>query len=74
MTDLPTPKGVKTKLFGVSLIILASLNLMVSWRGSMDVNLWQVLILGVGIALYAIGAAKGSVKTNGNGASSLHSN
>lgn len=60
MTEHAPPKGVKTKLFGVSLIILASLNLMVSWRGSLDVNLWQVLILAVGIALFALGAAKGA--------------
>ncbi|MBL6931809.1 MAG: hypothetical protein ISR45_02585 [Rhodospirillales bacterium] len=60
MTELSPPKGVKMKLFGVSLIILASLNLMVSWRGSLDVNLWQVLILGIGFFFYAIGAAKGA--------------
>ena len=60
MSEAAEPKGVKTKLFGVSLIILASLNLMVSWRGSLDVNLWQVLLLGVGIALFALGAAMGA--------------
>lgn len=60
MSEPTAPKGVKTKLFGVSLIILSSLNLMVSWRGSLDVNMWQVLILGVGIALFALGAAHSS--------------
>lgn len=67
MTDSPEPGGVKTKLFGVSLIILASLNLMVSWRGSMDVNLWQVLILGAGFAVYALGAAMGASRRQPDG-------
>ena len=62
MPDNSPPKGVKSKLFGVSLIILASLNLMVSWRGSLDVSLWQVLILGIGIAVFAFGAVKQSDK------------
>ncbi len=62
MSEPTPPKGVKTKLFGVSLIILACLNLMVSWRGSMEASLWQVLILCVGIGLFAYGAAKGSEK------------
>ena len=62
---LPPPKGVKTKLFGVALIILASLNLMVSWRGSLDVNLWQVLILAVGIGLFLLGAARGNKQPRG---------
>lgn len=62
MSEISPPKGVKTKLFGVSLIILSSLNLMVSWRGSLEASLWQVLILCVGIALFALGAAMGSRK------------
>ena len=63
MTEFSPPKGVKTKLFGVSLIILASLNLMVSCRGSLEASLWQMLILGVGIAFYAVGAARGAAKS-----------
>lgn len=63
MSDLPEPKGVKTKLFGVSLIILGWLNLMVSWRGSLEASVWQILILGAGIAIFALGAAKGASHT-----------
>lgn len=63
MTEIVPPRGVKSRLLGVSLIILASLNLMVSWRGGLEISLWQVLILGVGVAFFGYGAAKGASHT-----------
>ncbi|NQU56999.1 MAG: hypothetical protein HQ513_07175 [Rhodospirillales bacterium] len=53
------PKGVVTKIFGVVLIILGSLDMMLSWRGGMEVNPFHVGIFMGGIVLFALGAALG---------------
>ncbi|MCP4698412.1 MAG: hypothetical protein GY862_16405 [Gammaproteobacteria bacterium] len=51
-------KGVKTKIFGVILIFLGTLNMMLSWRGGFAVDNLYVFFLGGGIFLYAIGAIR----------------
>jgi hypothetical protein len=53
-------KGVKTKLFGVLLIILGALDSMLSWRGGFAPSGIYVFLLSAGIALYAIGSVRGS--------------
>jgi len=54
------PKGVVTRIFGVVLIILGSLDMMLSWRGGMEVNAFHAGIFMVGIILFALGAAMGA--------------
>jgi hypothetical protein len=54
------PKGVITKIFGVVLIILGSLDMMLSWRGGMEVNPFHIGLFLGGIVLFALGAARAS--------------
>ena len=64
MTDAPTRKGVKTKLFGVLLIILGAMDSMLSWRGGFDAGNYYLALIAAGVALFAIGA----VRQNGGAA------
>ena len=56
-------KGVKTKLFGVILILLGVLDSMLSWRGGFVVSDFYVLLIASGIFLYIIGAIRQGSKT-----------
>ncbi len=56
-------KGVKTKLFGVVLIILGALDSMLSWRGGFSVSDFYVLLIASGILLYIVGAIRQGSKT-----------
>ncbi len=61
------PKGVVTKIFGVVLIVLGSLDMMLSWRGGMEVNAFHIGIFVSGVVLFAIGAAMGVSRRQNNG-------
>ena len=61
------PKGVVTKIFGGILIILGSLDMMLSWRGSMEVNPFHAGIFMTGIVLFALGAAMGASRRQSDG-------
>lgn len=63
MTGLEPKKGVKTKLFGVLLVILGALDSMLSWRGGFDAGNHYLIVIAAGLALYAVGAVR-----QGNGA------
>lgn len=62
MADYPeksqrqTPRGAVVKLFGVILIILGSLNSMLSWRGGFELLSLPVILIAAGLLLYLIGA------------------
>jgi len=62
MTDTPkeqpehNPKGAIIRLFGVILIILGSLNTMLSWRGGFEVLSLPVFFLVTGVLLCLIGS------------------
>ncbi len=60
MTGLEPKKGVKTKLFGVLLIILGAMDSMLSWRGGFDAGNYYLVLIAAGLALYAIGAVRQS--------------
>jgi len=64
MTD--NPKGVLTRIFGVVLIILGSLDMMLSWRGGMEVHTFFIGIFVTGIVLFAIGAVMGASRRQNN--------
>jgi predicted membrane channel-forming protein YqfA (hemolysin III family) len=51
-------KGVKTKLFGVVLIVLGTLDSMLSWRGGFALSDLYVVLIACGVFLYAIGAIR----------------
>lgn len=53
-------KGVKTKLFGVLLIILGALDSMLSWRGGFAPSGIYVFLLAAGVALYGLGSVRGA--------------
>lgn len=48
--------GAIIKLFGVILIILGSLNTMLSWRGGFEVLSLPVFLIGIGLLLSMIGS------------------
>jgi len=51
-------RGVKTKLLGVVLLIVGTMDSMLSWRGGLVVNDFYVFLLVAGITLYIIGAIR----------------
>ncbi len=51
-------KGVKTKIFGVILIVLGVLNSMLSFRGGFEISSFQNAILVTGVVLYIIGVVR----------------
>ena len=57
LQDLPASAslGAVVRLFGVVLIILGALNTMLSWRGGFEVLSLPVIMIGLGLLLYAIG-------------------
>ena len=52
-------KGVALKMFGMSLILLSSLDLMFSWRAGFPVGILYPTILAAGIAMFALGQMRG---------------
>ena len=60
MDDPGVRKGVKTKLFGVLLIILGALDSMLSWRGGFAPSGFYVFLLLAGMALYGLGSVRGA--------------
>ena len=51
-------KGVKTKLIGVILIFLATLDSMLAWRGGLVMNDFYLLLFVSGVLLYIVGAIR----------------
>lgn len=57
-TEERPKKGVKTKIFGVILVILGVMNSMLSWHGGFSLDEFYVLLIAGGLSLYAIGAVR----------------
>ena len=58
MSEIQTKKGVKTKLFGVLLIILGALDSMLSWRGGFGAGSHYLVLIAAGMALNGFGAVR----------------
>jgi hypothetical protein len=70
MDDQYNTKGVKTRLFGVILIILGTLDSLLALRGGFTLNSFYGALIALGIFLYAIGAVRGGQQsTESQGAS-----
>lgn len=52
--------GVKTKLFGIVMVFLGILDSLLSWRGGFTASKWYVMLIALGLFLYAVGAIRGS--------------
>ena len=57
--EVKEKKGVALKAFGMSLILLSSLDLMFCWRGGFPVGVFYPTIMAAGIALFTIGVLRG---------------
>ncbi len=51
-------RGVITKLFGVILIFLATLDGMLSWRGGIEISDIYLFLFAAGVSLFALGAIR----------------
>lgn len=58
--EIKEKKGVALKAFGMSLILLSSLDLMFCWRGGFPVGVFYPTIMVVGIALFTMGVLRGN--------------
>jgi hypothetical protein len=58
MEDTRARRGVKTKLFGVILIFLATLDGMLSWRGGIEISDFYLFLFAVGVFLFALGVIR----------------
>ncbi len=64
MTDHPVEtlsrnsRGAITRLFGVILVMLGSLNTMLAWRGSFEVHLFPTALIVIGLLFVFIGAVR----------------
>lgn len=58
MEDTRARRGVMTKLFGVILIFLATLDGMLSWRGGIEISDFYLFLFAAGVFLFAIGAIR----------------
>ncbi len=58
MKDTEVKKGVKTKLFGMILIFLATLDGMLSWRGGIEISDFYLFLFAAGVFLFALGAIR----------------
>lgn len=54
--DNTPPVGTGVRLIAVVLILVGALNMMLSWRGSLDFGSFPVVIFASGIVLYAVGS------------------
>ncbi|MBT5110766.1 MAG: hypothetical protein HOM25_18965 [Rhodospirillaceae bacterium] len=51
-------RGAVFRIFGVILVILGTLDIMLSWRGAFDVAPFHVMLIATGLLLCAIGAIR----------------
>ena len=58
LEDPRARRGVKTKLFGVILIFLATLDGMLSWRGGIEISDFYLFLFAAGVFLFALGAIR----------------
>jgi len=58
MDNPKTRKGAITKLFGVILIFLATLDGMLSWRGGIEISDFYLFLFAAGVFLFALGAIR----------------
>ena len=58
MENSESKKGVKTKLSGVILIFLATLDGMLSWRGGIEISDFYLFLFAAGIFLFALGTIR----------------
>ncbi len=58
MSEARDRKGVKTKLFGVLLMILGAMNSMLSWRGGFDAGNFYLGLIAAGVAFFAVGTIR----------------
>jgi hypothetical protein len=56
-------RGAIIRLFGVILIILGTLDMMLSWRGSLEIVPFHAMIFVTGVVLCLIGAIRRHVKS-----------
>jgi hypothetical protein len=61
MEKSETRRGVKTKLFGVILIFLATLDGMLSWRGGIEISDFYLFLFAAGVFLFAVGAIRQAI-------------
>ena len=57
--EIKEKKGIALKAFGMSLILLASLDLTFCWRGGFPVGVFYPTIMVVGIVLFVFGILRG---------------
>jgi len=63
MHQVTINSGVKTKLIGVVLVFLGILDNMLSWRGGLEVSRWHVILVVLGLFLFAVGAIRSNRTT-----------
>ena len=51
-------RGAKTRLIGIMILFLGLLNAMLSWRGGFALNAFPVVLIGVGLFVYTLGAIR----------------
>jgi hypothetical protein len=59
-SDMPLPetRGAVFRIFGAILVILGTLDIMLSWRGGVEVFSFHVLLFATGVVLCVIGAIR----------------
>ncbi len=60
-------RGAIIRLFGVILIILGTLDMMLSWRGALQIVPFHAMIFAAGVVLCLIGAIRRHVKPSPEG-------
>ena len=63
MSDTVRRRGAKTRLIGVMMLFLGLLNAMLSWRGGFDLNILPIVLIGLGIFIYALGVIRGTAQS-----------
>jgi hypothetical protein len=58
MEDTRARRGVITKLFGVILIFLATLDGMLSWRGGIEISDFYLFLFAAGVFLFVLGVIR----------------
>lgn len=52
----PPPRGLAVRLMAVALILVGTFDMMLSWRGSLQIDGFYVILFTSGVVLYAIGS------------------
>ena len=60
MNDRTGNAGLFARIFGVILIILGSMDCMLAWRGSYQINEFYMILIGFGMVLFCFGAVRAS--------------